>query len=72
MKEASSPRYTVAWWSGHCHGPGATTLQPRSQLAATIEVCFDVAMTSGSFGSKCLHAKSNLKFTRPSNYLLLS
>ncbi|KDR22073.1 Anosmin-1 [Zootermopsis nevadensis] len=38
MKGVSSPRYTVAWWSGHCHGPGVTTLQPRSQLAATTEV----------------------------------
>lgn len=38
MKEDTSLRYTVALWSGQCQDPDVTTLQPRSQLAATTEV----------------------------------
>ncbi|PSN44614.1 hypothetical protein C0J52_19788 [Blattella germanica] len=38
MKEVSSLRYTVAWWSEHCQSYGTTTVQPRMQLAATTEV----------------------------------
>ncbi|GFG40022.1 hypothetical protein Cfor_10570 [Coptotermes formosanus] len=38
VKEVSSPRYTVTWWSGQCQGPSVTTPQPHSQLAATTEV----------------------------------
>ena len=40
----SSPRYTVTWWSVQCQGPGGTTPQPHSQLAATTEVCYDTVM----------------------------
>lgn len=44
VNEFPSPRYTVAWWSGQCQGPGVTTPQPHSQLAATTEVCYDIVM----------------------------
>jgi len=42
VNEFSPPRYTVTWWSGQCQGPGVTTPQPHSQLAATAEVCYTV------------------------------
>jgi Uncharacterized protein, contains Trp-Asp (WD) repeat len=44
VKEFSSPRYTVTWWSGQCQGPDVTPVQPHSQLAATTEVCYDTVM----------------------------
>ena len=44
VNEFFSPRYTITWWSGQCQGPGVTTAQPHSQLAATTEVCYDNVM----------------------------
>ncbi|KAJ9575486.1 hypothetical protein L9F63_007644 [Diploptera punctata] len=38
LKETSSPKYTVAWWSGHCRNQTTITPQPRMQLAATTEI----------------------------------
>jgi hypothetical protein len=49
MKEISSPRYTVTWWSGQCQGPGITTPQPHSQLAATTEVCYHTVVPFETF-----------------------
>jgi hypothetical protein len=48
-KEGTSLRYTVALWSGQCQDSDDTSLQPRSQLAATTEVCFVAIMTLGTF-----------------------
>jgi hypothetical protein len=57
MKDASFPTYTVTWSSGHCRGPGVTTLQPRTQLAATTEVCIDDVLTFGSLGPESFHGE---------------
>lgn len=77
MKEASSPKYTVAWWSGHCHNQ-TNTHQPRMQLAATTEIAqydlYDLSFSckyrvtvreSHPEGSNSHHHEATLMFMTP-------
>jgi hypothetical protein len=75
MKEDTSLRYTVALWSGQCQDPDVTTLQPRSQLAATTEVCFDAVVTFENLYSVILWTSQSWKFnfcSRPLTHVVLS